>query len=417
MTAVWRDEELELAVLRTDGGTQARKGLDAETVKRYTQAYKDGICLGQVVAFHDGTNYWLADGFHRKAARQAAGLPTISCRVTTGTSQDARWYAAGANATHGLPMSREDRESAVRLAILSRPESSNRSIAEHCGVSHPTVAWIREELSLEVENPQIRTGRDGVARTTRQRAAKQPCPTESDVDQSEESVPASTRLAIEAMLRRSPHLTDEAIAQRAGVEPALVAEIRDLLAREEEEASHPDGVDDDPEEGEEDPDKEGSEELDHHSRRAAPALEGVRDAVGVLIPISQQKRWREFLARSRKVLAACQELGQQVHDLASLPGGEVFSSVLEHRQVSGDQAEQVRNVSADLRMLVGKIKQSQPYASFCIRCVTEDGVRSAPECRSCQGRGYITQQQWNYYPPQEQQLAIVEAQGFTDGDA
>ena len=59
---------LTLASVRTDGGTQARAMLCEETVAEYAAALDGGVSMPRVVVFYDGTDHWLADGFHRVAA-------------------------------------------------------------------------------------------------------------------------------------------------------------------------------------------------------------------------------------------------------------------------------------------------------------------------------------------------------------
>ena len=64
---------LRVDLIRTDGGTQVRQQLDDAAVKDYTRATQGNVLLPPVVVFHDGTAYWLADGFHRLAAARRAG--------------------------------------------------------------------------------------------------------------------------------------------------------------------------------------------------------------------------------------------------------------------------------------------------------------------------------------------------------
>src|SRR5262245_28841978 len=61
--------------IRTDGGTQARAGLDEATVAEYAATWQtlsyqqNGLDkMPRIVVYHDGSDYWLADGFHRVEA-------------------------------------------------------------------------------------------------------------------------------------------------------------------------------------------------------------------------------------------------------------------------------------------------------------------------------------------------------------
>ena len=55
-----------------------------------------------MVVFCDGTDYWLADGFHRLEAHRQVGFRDIEVDLKLGTKRGAILYAVGANASHGL---------------------------------------------------------------------------------------------------------------------------------------------------------------------------------------------------------------------------------------------------------------------------------------------------------------------------
>lgn len=150
-------EAISLDSIRTDGGTQARAGLNEDKVAEYQQMieevkanihpgwpFKDAIEL-----FYDGSDYWLADGFHRiEACRRAVWLWRIKANIHQGTRRDAVLFACGANADHGLPRSADDKRRAVET-LLRDPEWgawSDREIARRCKVSHPFVAKVRSEI-------------------------------------------------------------------------------------------------------------------------------------------------------------------------------------------------------------------------------------------------------------------------------
>jgi hypothetical protein len=161
--------------IRTDGGTQTRAALCDNTVAEYGEAYKDGVEMPPVVVFDDGTDLWLADGFHRVAGAKKAGMESISAEVKEGTARDALLYSAGCNGAHGLRRSKADKEKAVQI-LLADEEWANKSdrwIAEKCGVSHTFVASVREstESSSTAHDGQseLRTGKDGKRRRAKQR--------------------------------------------------------------------------------------------------------------------------------------------------------------------------------------------------------------------------------------------------------
>lgn len=140
---------LPLHLVRTDGGTQARAGISEETVAEYEQGVRGGDDFPPVTVFHDGTDYWLADGFHRLEAHRRAGESRIEARVRRGTHRDAALFAAGANATHGLRRTNADKNRVVEMLLLDEEwgQWSDRKVAELCGVSHVFVGDVRKRLS------------------------------------------------------------------------------------------------------------------------------------------------------------------------------------------------------------------------------------------------------------------------------
>lgn len=150
---------IRLDQIRTDGGTQPRQALDFDAVDDYTDAMAVGTKFPPVVIFHDGDNYWLADGFHRVKAADQAGLDEIGCELHQGTQQDAQWYSFSANKTNGLRRTNNDKVRAVQAALLHPLSAglSDRQIAQHVGVDHTTVLRWREKLGASGALHQIDT--------------------------------------------------------------------------------------------------------------------------------------------------------------------------------------------------------------------------------------------------------------------
>lgn len=147
-------DNLEIRHIRTDGGTQARVGLlDERVVSDYAQDVTEGAIFPPVVVFFDGTHYWLADGFHRVAAFKLAQKLRIPAEISQGSLRDAQLYAAGANASHGLRRSRDDKYHAVTMLLNDAEwvQWSDREIARRCRVSPSSVSKIRRELGLTVQ--------------------------------------------------------------------------------------------------------------------------------------------------------------------------------------------------------------------------------------------------------------------------
>jgi hypothetical protein len=154
--------------IRTDLDTQSRIELNDNTVQEYAEAMQEGQKFPPLLVFKDETEeeYILADGFHRLAAHlQVLPDEPIEVIVREGTLEDARWESIGANKSHGLRRTNEDKRNAVTQA-LKHPkgaELSNVKIAEHVGVTDKTVAAVRKDLESTSEIPRStnRLGQDG----------------------------------------------------------------------------------------------------------------------------------------------------------------------------------------------------------------------------------------------------------------
>jgi hypothetical protein len=139
--------------------------LSDAVVDEYAQAMLDGITFPPVDVYYDGTEYWLADGFHRVRAAQKADVAEVAAQVHQGTVQDAQWHSFGANKAHGLQRTNEDKEKTVRAA-LRHPKAvglSDRELSRHLGLHHQTVGRYRGEMEStgEIRQSTERTGGDG----------------------------------------------------------------------------------------------------------------------------------------------------------------------------------------------------------------------------------------------------------------
>jgi len=145
---------LSIAEIRRDGGTQPREKLDLNHIATLSEAIEDGAELDPVIVFYDGSDYWLADGFHRCKAHEESGLEDIPVVIHQGTRRDAILYSVGANAEHkaAKPRSRADKRRAVTM-LLNDPEWgkwSDREIARQCKVSQTFVSSKRKNLTDNV---------------------------------------------------------------------------------------------------------------------------------------------------------------------------------------------------------------------------------------------------------------------------
>jgi len=181
-------ERIELHKFRTDGGTQPRAGLDSSTVDEYTAAMNEGATFPPVVVFHDGTDYWLADGFHRYHAHKIAHPASpILADVRQGDRRDAVLHSVGANAEHGLRRTNEDKRRAVMRLLNDEEWSqwSDREIARRARVSNRFVTNLRNDPSVnrsQIDDTTRSATRNGVTYTidTSNIGKAQPAPAPTD---------------------------------------------------------------------------------------------------------------------------------------------------------------------------------------------------------------------------------------------
>jgi hypothetical protein len=108
--------------------------------------------------FFDGSDYWLADGFHRYFATKTNALTSIDAEVKNGTLDDATLFAFSANSKRGLSMTFEDNRNII-YAMLRHPEWSkwtNTAIAKHIGVSSMTVGRVKATMEKKEDEPTVK---------------------------------------------------------------------------------------------------------------------------------------------------------------------------------------------------------------------------------------------------------------------
>lgn len=155
---------LALELLRLDGGTQPRAAMNLDVIEDYANHLTDGAKFPPVTAFYDGTEYWLADGFHRFQAHRQNGALKIEADIKQGSRRDAVLHSVGANSSHGLRRTNADKRRAVMVLLEDAEgwaEWSNREIARRCGVGSPFVATLRPDISvigLQIERKVERNG-------------------------------------------------------------------------------------------------------------------------------------------------------------------------------------------------------------------------------------------------------------------
>jgi ParB-like chromosome segregation protein Spo0J len=150
------------------------------------------------------------DGMHRLRAAELRGDEDIEVRFFDGDESEAFVVAVQANISHGLPLSRTDRESAVQRLVSMFPDRSDRWIAGVCGLSSSTVAGIRRRVVDEDAETATRMGRDGRIRPLNSARAR--------------------RLASTVIAER-PEASLREVARLAGLSPATVRDVRDRMRR------------------------------------------------------------------------------------------------------------------------------------------------------------------------------------------
>ncbi len=136
-------------------------GIDNNHVRTLEEAIDDLLPLS-VVVLNGG--YVLVDGWHRLAALQNRGRAEVSALVLdVPDDDDLQRLAFDLNASHGRPLSLDDRRAEAARVLEANPTISDREVGRHCGLSQPTVAKIRTELeqSARIERTTERVGRGG----------------------------------------------------------------------------------------------------------------------------------------------------------------------------------------------------------------------------------------------------------------
>lgn len=149
--------EVAIEDIRIDGGTQIRERIDEDTVADYAEKLATGADFPACIIFHDGSDNWLADGFHRAMSHTRAGRDKILCDIRKGTKRDAIFYAIGANKHHGLRLGSGDKKRAVVLMLEQWGNFSQTEIAKHIGVSQSFVSQVAASYKDLLDRPATTT--------------------------------------------------------------------------------------------------------------------------------------------------------------------------------------------------------------------------------------------------------------------
>ena len=150
---------LNLSAIIIDKGTQSRAAISEETVSDYAEAMQAGDTFPPITVFHDGVDYYLADGFHRLHAAKRLHKASIQADVRTGTLRDAILYSLGANRDHGLRRSNADKRKCVQTLLedFEWGELSVNEMARICGVSPQLVTAVKLEMEGGTKVSTVKT--------------------------------------------------------------------------------------------------------------------------------------------------------------------------------------------------------------------------------------------------------------------
>jgi ParB-like chromosome segregation protein Spo0J len=276
---------IPLSEIRIDGGTQPREEINQATVDEYADAMRQLAQFPALVVYHDGTNTWLADGFHRYHAAVKAECQSILVEWRVGTVEMARLFAASANAAHGLRRTAGDKRRAIEM-VLSTAEGgrwTQEQIAKHCAVTQQYVSRVLAEHNS--------------------------CSAQEDAQPAEPTKAEQKRARIAAAAASNPNASDSALARQLGVnrrtvaavratapEAAAVAPANDAVAA----PSAPDSA------GCSTPEARGAAvdpahtpgpfPVSYSTPCAATAAESVLDAARAALPVMAEDDWRLLLA-------------------------------------------------------------------------------------------------------------------------
>ena len=224
-------KELELKLIRLDGGTQVRAAIKEEAVMRYATDLEGGAVFPAMRVFFDGTDYWMSDGFHRYHAALRIGMATFPCEVETGTPRDALFVGSSANNLHGQPMDNADKRKVTMIFVedFEWGEWSNAEIARKVGVSAPFVAKMRGESAPAVR--KYITPKGNVAEKRKPEKKDKP------------AKPAKAAPLVDAPKPADPpavdhrqEMVDELIAQNETLTDRLAVKVMDATAEEKKAA-------------------------------------------------------------------------------------------------------------------------------------------------------------------------------------
>ena len=163
-------KSLPIELPRIDADTQSRIKINDDVVEEYADiiAESNGDWpFPPIDVFHDGTDYYTGNGFHRLLGALRTKRGSIPCRIHTGTARDARIFGMTANDKQGLRMTRADKRACVEWLLDKGGKMTQAAIAEAAGVTSRTVKKIVTERKFDsLDGKASPPKRDGKGKTS-----------------------------------------------------------------------------------------------------------------------------------------------------------------------------------------------------------------------------------------------------------
>jgi hypothetical protein len=142
---------VKLAAIRFNKSAWPRECLDDERVEDFTELYREqGVeALPALELVPDGgAGYLIGDGVHRWMAAREAGLDEVSAVLVVPPNDIdpaafAYLHALYCSAISSKPLTRSEKQAAIRCLMTNWPEMSDREVARRVGVDHKTVGRVR----------------------------------------------------------------------------------------------------------------------------------------------------------------------------------------------------------------------------------------------------------------------------------
>lgn len=202
---------------------QVRNKLDQTTVNAYRAIYKNGGTLPPIQVAQVAGVPRLVDGWHRLAALKLLQIGTVDATIFPATMTEARWAAATANFTHGLPLKPKEVRNVFNAYITARRHyaadgwiKSYRDMEDDLGnrVSYRTLNnWMQKDHPKIAKAMAEQYGEEDKAR----------------YDEGDAPPPAYTITALDAAKASLDNVLAEARSMPPEDREALLAHAKDVL--------------------------------------------------------------------------------------------------------------------------------------------------------------------------------------------